>query len=90
MGADGVAGNDPGGDGWIRLMQFDLDAGTIHFSTYSPVLGKYAGLNGEPTFGQPAAFSDFIQQIPLQVLNASPARKAVPRPTNECQELCLW
>ncbi len=67
---------DPGGDGWIRLMQFNMDAGTIHFSTYSPVMnngsGKNAGLSGEKTFNQPAAFSDFWEEpMPIQVLNAS-------------------
>jgi hypothetical protein len=42
--------SDPGGDGWIRLMTFDMTAGSIHFSTYSPLLvnaqsapGTYAG-----------------------------------------------
>jgi len=42
--------SDPGGDGWIHLMTFDMTAGSIHFSTYSPLLvngknipGTYAG-----------------------------------------------
>ena len=45
--------SDPGGDGWIRLMTFDMGAGWIHFSTYSPLLvnaksvpGTYAGQCG--------------------------------------------
>jgi len=29
-----------GGDGWLRLMEFDFDAGTISFSTYSPTLDR--------------------------------------------------
>ena len=67
---------DPGGDGYIRLMQFNMDAGTIHFSTYSPIMnsgkGKAAGLDGEDTFNQPAAFSDFYEEpMPIQVLKAS-------------------
>ncbi len=42
--------SDPGGDGWLRLMTFDLTSGNIHFWTYSPLLengqgvpGRYAG-----------------------------------------------
>jgi hypothetical protein len=89
-GADGVVGSDPGGAGWIRLMQFDLSAGTIHFSTYSPVLRKYAGRNGESTFGQPATFSDFIEQIPIQVLNASSVWNPRQHCTTECEALGLW
>jgi hypothetical protein len=87
-GADGVVGNDPGGAGWLRLMEFDMKAGTIHFRTYSPVSGKYAGLQGEPTFKQPAAFSDFIEPIPIQVLNASSAKKEALHGLAECQEIC--
>ena len=29
-----------GGDGWLRIMEFDFDAGTIDFSTYSPTLDR--------------------------------------------------
>ena len=63
--------NNPGGDGWMRLVQFDMDKKTIHFITYSPTLHKYAGLNGENTFNQPPEFSDFTLPIPVQVLQAS-------------------
>jgi hypothetical protein len=45
--------SDPGGDGWVRLMTFDMTAGLIHFWTYSPLLvngqsvtGTYAGQCG--------------------------------------------
>jgi hypothetical protein len=74
--------SDPGGNGWIRLMTFDMTAGSIHFRTYSPLLnsgnGTYAGqCSGVPctcsitnlcdnTFEQPAAFSDFYD-IPMPV-----------------------
>jgi hypothetical protein len=75
VGADGVVGHDPGGEGWLRLMEFDMDASTVHLRTYSPVLGQHAGLNGGPSFKQPAAFSDFIEPMPIQVLNASSARE---------------
>jgi len=69
VGIDGVVGSDPGGQGWIRLMEFDTKTRTIHFRTYSPLLHKSAGLKGESTFGQPAAFSDFIMPMPIQVLS---------------------
>jgi hypothetical protein len=77
IGPNGVIGSDPGGDGWLRLMEFDTTTNTIHFVTYSPTLNKYAGLNGESTFGQPAAFSDFTLAIPTQVLTAE-----VPEPAS--------
>jgi hypothetical protein len=67
IGTDSVVGHDAGGDGWLRFMEFDTDAGTIHFYTYSPVLDQYAGQNGENTFNQPASFSDFTVPIPSQV-----------------------
>jgi hypothetical protein len=58
-----------GGDGWLRLMTFDLQSQTIHFTTYSPVLDKHAGQKGERTFNQPPEFSDFTLPIPVQVGN---------------------
>jgi len=88
VGADGVVGSDPGGGGWLRLLEFDRKAGTIHFRTYSPVLGKYAGLQGESTFGQPAAFSDFIEPLPIQVLNASSASRHDQHGRVDCQQSC--
>ena len=30
-----------GGDGWLRLMTFDLENNRIEFSTYSPTLGRF-------------------------------------------------
>lgn len=30
-----------GGDGWLRLMEFDFEAGKIYVSTYSTELGRY-------------------------------------------------
>jgi hypothetical protein len=75
-GITGVAESEPGGEGWLRLMTFDMKAKTIHFKTYSPLLNRYAGLQDESTFGQPAAFSDFVIQMPIQVLNASWAKPA--------------
>jgi hypothetical protein len=66
-----TSGGSSGGDGWLRLMAFDVEENTIHFSTYSPTLDEYAGLNGEKTFNQAPEFSDFVLDMPSQVLNAS-------------------
>ncbi len=60
-----------GGDGWLRLMKFDLREGTIHFSTYSPTLDAYAGRNGERAFNQAPEFSDFVLPMPVQVRHPS-------------------
>jgi len=61
-----------GGDGWLRFMEFDMNNGSIHFYTYSPVLNNYAGdEEGESTFNQPAQFSDFVLPMPAQVTNAT-------------------
>jgi len=79
--------SDPGGDGWVRLITFDLTASTIHFWTYSPLLnsgnGWYAGqCKGLPcdcekyscdgTFEQAWQFSDFYWQP------TSPGQIAMP------------
>jgi hypothetical protein len=63
--------NNPGGDGWMRFMEFNMDNNTIHFSTYSPTLDKYAGRDGYNYFNQAPEFSDFTLPMPVQVLNAS-------------------
>ena len=78
LSAEGVPYKNPGGDGWLRLMEFDMDAGTIHFSTYSPALNKYAGRNSQWTFNQHPGFSDFSLPIPYQVFHASPAIHSTP------------
>lgn len=59
-----------GGDGWLRLMEFDTHRGSIHFVTYSPTLDKYAGEDGEFTFNQAPEFSDFELPMPIQVTSA--------------------
>jgi hypothetical protein len=81
LGADGIPGKDPGGEGWLRFMEFDMDAGIIHFTTYSPTLNQYAGHNGQWTFNQQPGFSDFSLPIPYQVLHASPMSLSSPSPT---------
>ncbi|HEY5957982.1 MAG TPA: metallophosphoesterase, partial [Polyangiaceae bacterium] len=59
-----------GGDGWLRLMEFDTRRNSIHFITYSPVLNKYAGQDEEYTFNQAPEFSDFELPMPVQVVSA--------------------
>lgn len=61
-----TGGKHIGGDGWIRLMTFDTEAGTIHFQTYSPTLHLYAGVGNGPTFKINPSFSDFTLPIPSQ------------------------
>lgn len=67
VGPDGVAGSAVGGAGWMRFIEFDLEAGKMHFYTYSTLLGVHAGQNGENTFNTPADWSDFYLDIPSQV-----------------------
>jgi hypothetical protein len=38
--------HDMGGNGWLKQLDYDLDAGTITVQTYSPYLGRYRD-NGE-------------------------------------------
>lgn len=69
VGPDGVAGSANGGAGWMRFIEFDTDRRKIHFSTYSTLLGRYAGRNGEAAFGTPARYSDFELDFPPQLLD---------------------
>jgi hypothetical protein len=62
-----------GGDGWLRLMEFDMHHRAIHFRTYSPTLDQYAGKKGENNFNQSPEFSDFVLPMPAQVLAARSA-----------------
>lgn len=67
IGPDGNAGSDNGGAGWMRFIEFDTSAKKIHFYTYSTLLGKYAGRNGEATFGATPEHSDFVRDFPPQL-----------------------
>lgn len=67
IGPDGKPGSATGGAGWLRFMEFDTDRRKIHFYTYSTLLGRYAGRNGEQTFGAPARYSDFELDFPPQL-----------------------
>ncbi|MPT48644.1 MAG: phosphoesterase [Sphingobium sp.] len=68
IGADGTPGSDNGGAGWTRFMEFDTDSKKIKFTTYSPVLNRYAGKNGEKTFGIDPKLSDFELPFPPQIM----------------------
>jgi Calcineurin-like phosphoesterase len=71
--------NSAGGDGWMRLMEFDTHRGSIHFITYSPTLDKYAGEDDEFTFNQAPEFSDFELPMPVQVTSARPSKTPVKK-----------
>ena len=59
-----------GGSGWLRLLTFDTQAGTIHFQTYSTELSENAGVPGGPAFNQAPWLSDFTLPIPDRVFGA--------------------
>jgi hypothetical protein len=67
VGLSGVAGSDNGGGGWMRFMEFDTDTRQISVYTYSTLLNKYAGRNGENTFGTAPDFSEFVLPFPGQL-----------------------
>lgn len=62
-----------GGAGWLRLITFDAQAGTMHFQTHSTELAQDAGQRGGPTFNLPAWMSDFTLPLPARVF-PQPAR----------------
>lgn len=69
IGPDGVPGSANGGAGWLRFMEFDVQARKIRFYTYSTLLDRYAGRNGEATFGVAPEYSEFELDFPPQLLN---------------------
>jgi hypothetical protein len=72
-----------GGDGWFRIMQFDMVNNCINFSTVNAWLttqtgslvlaGQKSGIysDGMSDFDQPQGFSNFSLAMPVQVLNAT-------------------
>jgi hypothetical protein len=78
IGPEGTPGSANGGAGWLRFVEFDTDARRMHFYTYSTLLNRFAGRNGENTFGTPPDFSDFTLPFPAQ-LRAQVT--SVPEPT---------
>jgi len=69
-------GSDNGGGGWMRFMEFDTETRRIFVYTYSTLLDKYAGRNGENTFGTAADFSEFYLPFPGQLTSALAAASA--------------
>lgn len=67
IGADGKSGSAAGGAGWTRFMEFDTEKRKIRLYTYSPLLSRYAGRDGEKTFGTPTHYSDFELDFPPQL-----------------------
>ncbi|WP_182418080.1 metallophosphoesterase [Bartonella sp. HY038] len=67
VGLDGKPETANGGAGWMRFIEFDTKRQKIHFYTYSTLLNKYAGRDGEHTFGQDPSFSDFEIDFPPQL-----------------------
>ena len=67
VGPDGTAGSANGGAGWLRFMAFDTDTRKIRFYTYSTLLGRYAGRDGEATFGVAPERSEFELPFPPQL-----------------------
>lgn len=67
VGPDGTADSANGGAGWLRFMTFDTDARKIRFYTYSTLLGRNAGLDGEATFGVAPERSAFELDFPPQL-----------------------
>jgi hypothetical protein len=67
VGPDGRAGSANGGGGWLRFMEFDVERRKIRFYTYSPLQDRYAGRNGEATFGVAARYSEFELDFPPQL-----------------------
>jgi len=51
----------------LRFIEFDTATQKIHYYTYSTLLGKYAGRNGESSFGVAAKYSDFELNFPPQL-----------------------
>lgn len=67
IGVDGRPDSDNGGAGWLRFIEFDTTTHRIHYYTYSTLLGRYAGRNGETTFGVAPKYSDFELDFPPQL-----------------------
>jgi len=71
-------GSDNGGGGWMRFMEFDTETRQIFVYTYSTLLNKYAGRNGESTFGTAPDFSEFTLPFPGQLTAAMASEPTAP------------
>lgn len=67
IGPDGKPESANGGAGWMRFIEFDTETKKIHYYTYSTLLNKYAGRDGEATFGTEPRYSDFELDFPPQL-----------------------
>ncbi len=67
VGRDGQPGSANGGAGWLRFLSFDTTRRKIHAFTYSTLADRYAGRNGEATFGIASSHSDFEIDFPPQL-----------------------
>ncbi|WP_245426968.1 metallophosphoesterase [Pleomorphomonas carboxyditropha] len=67
IGPDGKPDSANGGAGWLRFIEFDTDAKKMHYYTYSTLLDKYAGRDGEASFGVAPNYSDFTVDFPPQL-----------------------
>jgi len=67
VGPEGTAGSANGGAGWLRFMAFDTETRKIRFYTYSTLLDRHAGLDGEATFGVAPERSAFELDFPPQL-----------------------
>lgn len=60
--------DDPnGGDGWLRIMQFDLGANRVDVESYSPYLNAFRTA-GESKFSLPVTFQNYRETNPTVVL----------------------
>lgn len=68
IGKIGWSETNNGGAGWLRFIEFNTTTKKISFYTYSTLLNKYAGRNGEKTFGIPPEYSEFKLDFPPQLI----------------------
>lgn len=60
--------DDPnGGDGWLRIMTFDVGGGFIDFDSYSPFLNQTRTAD-ESRFSLPVNFDDYFEALPTTIL----------------------
>lgn len=68
-----------GGNGWLRLMTFDLENNRVEFSTYSPTLGRYRTVE-----------DGFQESIDLVNFYAPQLADALGLPQDQVDALVAW